>query len=119
MPLHSMQPIDSTERRKARRYAISMRMELWTESEKRRATPVFVRTRDVSLRGIYYFSSIEREVGSLLSFSVIFLKEFSGEDSDLIAGFARVVRCEAHPSNAKAAFGIALAIEKTSHMHGE
>ncbi len=108
------------ERRGASRYAVSLRMEIWPEDRERPPEPKFVNTRDVSLRGIYYLCETERPIGSKMNFSLIFLREFCGEDADLIRGIGRVVRCDSLASRDEGPrFGVAVAIEKTTHLHGE
>lgn len=94
-------------------------MEVWPESKERLPDPTFVRTRDMSLRGIYFLSDVKHERGARLNFSVIFLREFTREDTDLISGVARIVRCELLSTREPPRFGVALAIEKTVHTHGE
>jgi hypothetical protein len=106
------------ERRRARRYPVSMRMEIWPEAESRRPDPVFVGTRDISMRGIYYLSEVERAVGEVINFCVILLPELTGKPADLLAGIARVVRCEPQADGVPP-YGIAIAIERTTHLHGD
>ena len=69
------------------------------------------------MRGIYFLSEVRRRLNSRLNFAVMFLREFTGEDSDLITGVARVVRCDVLPSVPYTPFGIALAIDRTTHLN--
>jgi hypothetical protein len=112
-------PFGSRERRRGIRYAVAMRMEIWPESQERLAEPNFVSTRDVSLRGVYFFTDEERIIGSKLNFSILFLREFIGEEADLINGVARIVRCDLLRDREAPRFGIAMTIEKTTYLHGE
>jgi c-di-GMP-binding flagellar brake protein YcgR len=107
------------ERRASTRFRVTLRMEIWPENEPRKSETVFVSTRDISLRGIYFHSEVAHAVGSKLNFSVVFLREFSGKETDLIAGTARIVRCERVSDVDISGFGVALAIERTAHLHGE
>jgi len=92
-------------------------MEIWPETEPRLPDPTFVSTRDVSLRGVYFFSEAERPVGTKLNFSVLFLREMTGDNVDLISGVARVVSCDLLEADGGRRFGVALAIEETTHLH--
>jgi hypothetical protein len=91
-------------------------MEIWPQSAGRSPDPTFVLTRDISMRGIYFLSEIRRSINSKVNFAVMFLREFTGEDSDLITGVARVVRCDLLRSVPYTPFGVALKIEQTTHL---
>jgi hypothetical protein len=104
------------ERRGATRYTVGLRMEIWPQSAGRSPDPTFVLTRDISMRGIYFLSEIRRSINSKVNFAVMFLREFTGEDSDLITGVARVVRCDLLRSVPYTPFGVALKIEQTTHL---
>jgi hypothetical protein len=107
------------ERRAATRYVVGLRMELWPQTEHRPPDPIFVITRDISMRGIYFLSEVRRGINFKMNFAVRFLREFTGEDSDLITGVARVVRCDLLRSIPYTPFGVALAIERTTHLQEE
>jgi hypothetical protein len=117
--LDPQQPFGSRERRRAIRYAVAMRMEIWPKREERLNVPCLVSTRDISLQGIYFFTDDEPIVGSSLNFSVTFLRQSIGEDADLINGVARILRCEDLPDREAPRFGVAMVIEKTSYLHGQ
>ncbi|HXA56588.1 MAG TPA: hypothetical protein VNU84_04065 [Candidatus Acidoferrum sp.] len=104
------------ERRRSTRYTVGLRMEIWPESAERSPDPTFVLTRDISMGGVYFLSEIRRNINSKMNFAVMFLREFTGEGSDLITGIARVVRCDLLRSVPYTPFGIALAIEQTRHL---
>jgi len=107
------------ERRAARRFRVAMRMEIWPEEQARQADAVFVSTRDVSLRGIYFFGEEVGAVGAKLNFIVLDMRDLGAKPVDLARGIGRVVRSEPLPSAEGQGFGVALAIEKTTHLHRE
>jgi hypothetical protein len=110
------QSINFPERRGATRYDVDLRIETWAESDNRQANSILDRTRNVSLAGIYFITDVKREIGIMLNFCVVFFREFSGDDTDLITGLARVVRCEHLPGDDTPPFGLALSIEQTTHL---
>ena len=111
------QPFQPGERRCANRYAVAMRMEIWPECEKRGAETEFARTRDISMHGVFFISEIEYAVGTKLNFSVLFLHQPTGSEEDLISGLGRIVRCEPLVAVQELHFGIAIEIEKTTHIY--
>ncbi|HKQ85866.1 MAG TPA: PilZ domain-containing protein [Candidatus Acidoferrales bacterium] len=113
----SKKPAKSGERRSANRYAVVMRMEIWPEFDERGPGTTFVNTRDVSIQGVYFVSDIEHHVGARLNFSVLFVHKPSGREGDLISGLGRIVRCEPLVSIKEPHFGVAMEIEKTTHLH--
>ncbi|HTZ74110.1 MAG TPA: hypothetical protein VMB47_09330 [Candidatus Aquilonibacter sp.] len=111
-----MPSITFLDRRCATRYEVSMRMEIWPAYEYRRAQPKFVKTRDVSLRGVYFFSEEERPTGTRVNFSVVFVHGITRRYADLISGQGRIVRCDPLPDRDSEPFGVAMAIDKTSYI---
>lgn len=105
------------ERRCANRYAVAMRMEIWPECEKRGAGTEFARTRDISMHGVFFVSEIEHMIGTKVNFSVVFVRQPSGSEEDLIAGLGRIVRCEPLVAFQGLHFGIAIEIEKATHIY--
>lgn len=110
-------PIDRGERRSANRYAVAMRVEIWPECEKRGSGTEFARTRDISMHGVFFISAIEHAIGKKVNFSVLFLHQPSGSEADLITGLGRIVRCEPLVAVQELHFGIAIEIEKTTHIY--
>lgn len=91
-------------------------MQIWPELEERDGTTKIVKTRDVSMCGIYFISDDEPDIGSRFNFSVMFIRKASGEQRDLMSGVARIVRCEQLPSSNAERFGVGVAIEKTTYL---
>ncbi len=117
METSEKQPSEPGERRSANRYAVAMRMEIGPETEKRGAETEFARTRNISMRGVYFVSDIEHTIGAKLNFSVLFVHPPSGSEEDLISGLGRIVRCEPLVAIHKLHFGVAMEIEKTTHLY--
>ncbi len=69
------------------------------------------------MHGIYFVSDAEHSVGAKLNFSVLFVHRPSGSEADLIAGLGRIVRCEPLVSAEDLHFGVAIEIEKTTHLY--
>lgn len=91
-------------------------MQIWPELEERGGTVKVVKTRDVSMCGIYFISEAQRDIGSRCNFSVMFIRKESGEQRNLMSGVARIVRCEPLPSGEAERFGVAMAIEETTNL---
>lgn len=91
-------------------------MQIWPELEERGTAAKLVKTRDVSMCGIYFISEAERNVGTRFNFSVMFVRKVSGEQRDLMSGIARIVRCEILSRGQAEGFGVAMAIEKTTYL---
>lgn len=109
-------PDEPGERRWARRYDVSLQMQIWPESEQRDTAAKVVNTRDISMCGIYFVSEAESDVGARFNFSVMFLRKASGARRDLMSGVARIVRCEPLATGEEPEFGVAMAIEKTTYL---
>lgn len=91
-------------------------MQIWPELEERDGTAKIVRTRDVSMCGIYFIGEGQPDIGSRFNFSVMFIRKASAEQRDLMSGVARIVRCEPLSSSQTERFGVAMAIEKTTYL---
>jgi hypothetical protein len=104
------------ERRWAKRYDVSLQMQIWPELEERGRAAKVVETRDVSMCGIYFACEAERDIGTRFNFSIMFVRKASGEQCDLMSGVARIVRCEPLASREAPEFGVAMAIEKTTYL---
>lgn len=115
--MKSKKPAKPSERRSANRYAVSMRMEIWPESEQRGSSAKAARTRDISMRGIYFFCDAEHCVGTRVNFAVVFRHQLTRIEEDLISGLGRIVRCEGGLAAGEAQFGVAIKIETTHHVY--
>lgn len=82
------------ERRTARRYKLSLRVEIWPESTSKGAQPIFFSTKDISSLGFYFESDQDFPVGSRFNFSIILPQEITGATAEFVNGSARTVRIE-------------------------
>ena len=82
------------ERRAARRYKLSLRVEVWPESTSKGAQPIFFSTKDISCLGFYFESDQDFPAGSRFNFSIIFPREITGDNAEFVNGLARTVRIE-------------------------
>ena len=77
--------------------------------------PAQGRTRDISVRGFYFYSAINQPVGARLTFSVPFDLDRKEQTPPVLKGVGRVVRCEdLGSSNCQGAFGIAVKIDEVT-----
>jgi hypothetical protein len=106
------------ERRGAKRFPRPLRVELWIRDHAR-GEHKSVRIKDISLRGLYFFSDLRKAPGSRLSFSVKFRRELTGQEVVLLRGTAAVVRCEDAVGSDAEPFGIAAEIKKTTYEYGD
>src|SRR5271156_2948266 len=82
------------ERRSARRYKLSLRVEIWPESASKGPQPTFLSTIDISGLGFYFESKQDFPVGSKFNFSIVFPQEITGHAPEFVNGLARTVRAE-------------------------
>jgi hypothetical protein len=99
-------------RRRAPRFAMPLNVDLQPQGEPN-SEWAHGRIRDISIRGFYFFSAIRHSVGSRFRFLVPFQSGVVAPDKKLIAGVAKVVRCESLDASTSATpFGVALEIEE-------
>ena len=97
---------------------VPLRVEVWLHGQERADLPKLA-IRDFSRRGFYFFSELKRDVASEFNFAVLFRKEPSEHELDLVRGTAQIVRCEDLGSTRPDHFGIAAKIEETSYEVGD
>jgi hypothetical protein len=108
------------DRRSATRYAVTLRVELWPQSQRRTGHSDFFSTTDVSLRGFHFLSDRELAVGSRLNFSVVLPQRVTGDRLDLFTGVVEIVRKDLSLlTNNTGHFGYAARIEYTRKLHEE
>jgi hypothetical protein len=107
------------DRRLAIRYNVSLRVEVWPESERKGLDPLFFTTRDISLRGFYFTSDRDFEVGSKFNFSIIFPRELTGDTAELMSGLARTVRLDQLRYGSAGRVGVGATIEETTRLYEE
>jgi hypothetical protein len=81
--------------------------------------PQVTRMRDISLRGFYFFSNVRHGIGSTVRFSIPFEFTATKSKTDLLAGVAKIVRCDELDPSTGEAFGVAARIEETTHRYEE
>lgn len=96
------------ERRAARRYKLSLRVEVWPESTSKGLQPIFFSTKDIGSLGFYFESDQDFPVGSRFYFSIIFPQEITGDTPEFVNGLARTVRTERTPEDR---LGVGILIE--------
>jgi hypothetical protein len=106
------------DRRTATRYAVSLRVEVWRELDSRRVHPLFLPTRDISVRGFYLFEEahdLQVDVGTGLNFVMVFPRELTGGFAELMHGLARCVRIEVLEGGRR---GLGMLIENSQSANG-
>ena len=104
------------ERRAARRYKLSLRVDVWPESMSKGLQPNFFTTKDISTLGFYFESERDVTVGSRFHFSIIFPQEITGNTPEFVNGLARAVRIERIPEDR---LGVGILIESTTSTVSE
>jgi hypothetical protein len=111
-----------SDKRKTPRFPSPKHLELLLQDQTG-GPPRIMRMRDVSLRGFYFFSQVRHGVGSMVRFSIPFEFPATKTKTDLLAGVAKVVRCDEldpklDPVSGER-FGVAAKIEETTHRYDE
>lgn len=100
------------QQRSAPRFAMALDIE-WQPQAAQPPRPIQGRTRDISVRGFYFFSPMQQPLGTRLQFSVPFAFDHAGEMRPILKGIGSVVRCEELDASQKQApFGIAVKIDE-------
>jgi len=98
--------------RAAPRFAISLPIE-WSPQQGAVARRLQGRTRDISVRGVYFFGALQQPIGLRLSFTVPYQYSDAGHVRPFLKGVGSVVRCEElGSSHREGAFGIAVKIDE-------
>jgi len=100
------------ERRAARRYNLTLQIEIRLESSLREFEPILGRTRDISTRGFYFRSGQGLSVGTKFSFSIMPPWEVAQGTHAFISGRARVMRVEEVSESNLDRMGVGARIER-------
>lgn len=100
----------SAERRTAVRYEVSLAVELWPAARLTPMGPFCSTTRDMSIRGFYFFSDRIFEAGTRVKFRVVGPSEIAGGGPELVRGIGKCVRIEQMPG--ANCYGVGVLIEK-------
>jgi c-di-GMP-binding flagellar brake protein YcgR len=82
------------ERRAARRYKLTLQIEIRLESNLKEFEPILGRTRDISTHGFYFRSDQGLSVGMKFGFSIIPPWDVAQTSHAFISGRARAVRVD-------------------------
>jgi hypothetical protein len=97
---------------------VSLRAELWPQLGPRSVSPLFVTTRDVSVKGFYFveeWPDLQINVGTHWNFLICFPRELTGGWAELIRGLARCVRIEVPDGGRR---GLGMCIEYSQRSNG-
>jgi hypothetical protein len=100
------------ERRAARRYNLTLQIEIRRESTLTKFEPILGRTRDISTRGFYFRSDQGLSVGAKFWFSILPPWEVAQGAYAFISGRARVMRVEEVPESNVDRMGVGARIER-------
>ena len=107
-----------TERRTARRYDLSLPVEICL-SIGRGAVTRNGRTRDISIHGVYLLVDSELTTGAELDLTMTLPAEVTGETEVFIRAIGKVVRIEKTPAGRQERLGVAVLIERYEIVRGE
>jgi hypothetical protein len=100
------------ERRAARRYNLTLQIEIRRESTLTKFEPILGRTRDISTRGFYFRSDQGLSVGTKFWFSILPPWEVAQGAYAFISGRARVMRVEEVSESNVDRMGVGARIER-------
>lgn len=101
-----------TERRTARRYDLSLPVEVRTPTAGTEVEPRSGRTRDISTRGVYFTIDQDLAPGTELDFMLTLPAEITRGTEVFIRAHGRVVRVDRRQENGSEKVGVAAVIQK-------